>query len=294
MVATVEQAGINTTDDYTELHWKIDQIGRTLLDIQAMRIQIFNRQFAATGGEGTIPELDHALQGMEQLEKDTDRSLTKLMRQHFMRTWIERECKGVGLPVVGRLMGIIGPLDKFATVSKLWKYCGLAVAPDGSTQKRVKGQKINFTPMARVICHRIGESIVKVGKGGKYRGLYDYKKAEYFNRERLGESQCPMGLLHMDKGKNILQCVKTDENGAETSGHLHNAAMRYAVKCFLRDFWEEWYKRRQAMGYHAHYSDALIEAVDAVQPMHHLPEATPGMVPISILPEIPAEFQLDE
>jgi hypothetical protein len=149
----------------------------------------------------------------------------------------------VGLPVVGRLIGIIGPLDKYATVSKLWAFCGLSVNPDGTTQKRTKGETVNYSPQVRVILHRLGDSVVKMGKGGTYRAAYDYKKAVYLARPRLGNSGCPMGRIHKDAKGRVYPCIH-EEDGKEVSAHLHTAAMRYAVKTFLKHFWKEWNKRR--------------------------------------------------
>ena len=80
------------------------------------------------------------------------------------------------------------------------------------------------------MCFLIGEAIVKVGKGGPYRVAYDAKYAEYLARPRTGPSECPFGQVH-GTGKPV-KCPPT--------GHVHNAAMRYAVKCLLRDMWVEW------------------------------------------------------
>lgn len=231
--------------------WKnIGLVSRTLLDMETMRMQISLRMDRARKdgrlnfwkGEGVFPG-DAAVEGIKELEHKLDLELTRLMRLTFMRDWIDGQ-KGIGLLGVGLLIGYTSPLDNFATVSKLWKYCGYAVDENGATQKRAKGQTVDYTPMARVICHRIAEAFHKSGKGGPYREAYDRKRAEYLARPRLGESQCPMSRVHKAKGGQVLQCVKVDDEGKETSAHIHAAALRYAVKCFLRDFWEEWHRRR--------------------------------------------------
>ena len=49
-----------------------------------------------------------------------------------------------------------------------------------------------------------------------------------------------MGQEHRDKSGKVLQCVK--EEG--TSAHLHNDALRVAVKELLKDLWVEWHRRR--------------------------------------------------
>ncbi len=249
-----------------QLHDAIEIVSKPLLDMQEMRIQLGNR-FSAAEREGgmefwanndNFPGIA-AVEGMNAIEKQLDKELTTLLKQHFMEDWIRTECKGVGLPVVGRLLGIVGPLDNFPTVSKLWKYCGLAVDENGLPYRRQKGQKMihtnpetgvignSYSPMARVICHRIGDTIVKTGKGGPYRDAYDASRAKYLARPRFGVSGCPMGREHRNKDKKILQCIKQDDEGNITSAHIHAAAMRYAVKCFLKDFWIEWHRRRSVL-----------------------------------------------
>ena len=117
------------------------------------------------------------------------------------------------------------------------------VTPEGKAPRRTKGQKLDYSPQGRTVCHQIADSIVKVGKG-KYREFYDTKKADYMGRERTGESGCwtLTGQVHKDKGGKVLACFKSNGDG-ETSGHAHNAAMRYAIKELLKDMWIEWRKR---------------------------------------------------
>jgi hypothetical protein len=146
--------------------------------------------------------------------------------------------RGLGLPGFARLVGITGPLDRFATVSKLWAYLGLAVV-DGCAPRRVKGQKLRYSPAGRVLCHQLGESIVKMGRGGEYRTVYDAKRADYLARERSGPSGCPTGAVHKTKTGAIVACVKAGEVG-ETSAHIHAMARRYAVKRLLRRMWIAW------------------------------------------------------
>lgn len=70
-----------------------------------------------------------------------------------------------------------------------------------------------YSPQGRVVCHQLGEAIVKVGHG-KYRAAYDSKKLYY-------------------------EAGRPDW----TQAHRHNAAMRYAIKDLVKDLWEEWHRR---------------------------------------------------
>lgn len=177
---------------------------------------------------------------LERVERDLNAYLAKQAKRHPMAPWVlAAEQKGIGLPGFARLLGITGPLDQFATVSKLWRYLGLAV-DNGAAPRRQKGVKLNYSPAGRVLCHQLGESIVKMGKGGEYRTVYDQKRADYLARERSGPSGCPTGAVHKTKAGAIVACVKAGEGGVQTSAHVHAMARRYAVKRLIRRMWIEW------------------------------------------------------
>jgi hypothetical protein len=180
----------------------------------------------------------------EAIEKAIDRELTKLAKQHPLADWIAAQ-RGIGLPGFARLLGVTGDIGRFGTVSKLWKYLGLHVV-DGHAPRREKGVPWTHTnctfahlltcppdcktdhhpncvpngigtayaPQGRVICHQLGEAIVKVGGDGQYRRAYDTKKA-YYEAERPDWTQA----------------------------RRHNAAMRYAVKELVKNLWIEWHER---------------------------------------------------
>src|SRR6266567_5887360 len=92
--------------------------------------------------------------------------LKRLARQHFLSGWIE-EAPGIALPGFARLMGVTGPLDRFATVSKLWAYLGMHVQ-DGEAPRRRAGARANWSEQGRLVCWQLGASIVRVRRG-RYR-----------------------------------------------------------------------------------------------------------------------------
>jgi len=236
------------TYDLDTLHALLGHYARQLWDMQKSRIGMGNR-VDAMERDGLpahlVAQADTMVDKIEEVEDFLNKRLTTLTRQHFMADWIEAQ-PGIGLGGFARILGVTGSLDRFATPSKLWKYLGLHVTPEGRAPKRVKGQswthtdcgfkhplkckadcKKNhhpdcvpggvgtaYTPQGRVICHQIAESIVKANKG-PYRAYYDEKKAYY-------------------------EAGRPDW----TQARRHNAAMRYAVKCLIRDLWTEWHKRR--------------------------------------------------
>lgn len=231
-------------DELARLHSLIGHFARQLWDVQKERIGAGNRVAAMErDGLGDYAEpARHVVTEYEAIEKGIERQLVKLTKQHPMADWIAEQ-RGIGLPGFGRLLGVTGDIGRFPTVSKLWKYLGLHVV-DGHAPKRVKGQSWTHTdctfahlltckpdcktdhhpacvpggvgtayaPQGRVVCHQIGEAIVKVGGEGAYRRAYDTKKAYY-------EAQRPDW----------------------TQARRHNAAMRFAVKLLIKNLWRAWH-----------------------------------------------------
>ena len=229
-----------------QLHALMGHTSRMLLDVQKLRVAIGNR-IGAAERDGLPPAyiapLLEQVEAIKKAEHGIENQLGKLAKGHFMRDVI-LDTPGISLAGFARLLGITGPLSNFATVSKLWKYLGMSVV-DGHAPKRERGKPFvkqadapdgigtAYSPQGRVLCYQIAEAIVKLNRG-PYRECYDRKKAEYLARERIGESECPFGQLHLGTDKKPIKCGL---------GHAHNAAMRYAVKMMLKDLWIEWHQR---------------------------------------------------
>lgn len=234
--------------DLALLHAQIGHFARQFADLQKSRIMTGNRIAAldrdGLGGPWAGP-LEEAAKLQENIEKSIERQLARLVKRHPMAEFIEG-APGIGLGGFGRLLGITGPLDRFATVSKLWKYLGLHVVKGedgtGHAPKLKRGESMTHTnckgghpsyckpdcktdhhpnctpdgfgtaynPSGRVLCHQLGDSIVKVGRG-PYRLKYDERKA-YTEAERPDWTQA----------------------------RRHNDAMRVAVKELVKHMWIEW------------------------------------------------------
>lgn len=265
-----DQNGQETVDtlksyaDLDRLHILLGHYARQLWDLQKERIGASNRVAAMErDGLGGYAEPARAVVAeYEKIEKAIDRELTKIVKRHFMADWI-MEQRGIGLPGFARLLGVTGNIDRFPTVSKLWKYLGLHVV-DGHAPKREKGVPWTHTdctfehlltctpacttnhhpncvpggigtayaPQGRVVCHQLGEAIVKVGGDGPYRRAYDQKKA-YYEAERPDWTQA----------------------------RRHNAAMRYATKELVKNLWIEWHTRRGQGGFDPRIDDAASVAI---------------------------------
>lgn len=230
-----------TEQSVQEIHEFMGQYGRLYLDLQQARIAMNNRIKAIERHhnmdkpqvvlqvELASKELRLCLDRSELEEGRVQRMLERIAKEHPLADWVAGT-RGFGYQSLSLLVAIAGPLDLFPTVSKLWKYMGMSV-DDGHAPKRQRGARIHYSPQGRVFCHQLGESIVKVG--GPYRVKYDDRKAKVSLRQRVGPSECPFGQSHKDADGKVMKCV---------AAHIHNDAMRYAVKCLLRDLWVEWHR----------------------------------------------------
>lgn len=237
---------VPSPEDLARLHAVMAHYARQLWDAQKDRIVASNRVKAMErdGLADYAGPANEVVANYLKIERDIEKILVADARRHFMRDWIEAQ-RGIGLPGFARLLGVTGDISRFPTVSKLWKYLGLHVV-DGHAPKRKKGESWTHTecgfwhlrtckpdcktdhhpncveggigtayaPQGRVLCHQLGEAIVKVGGDGPYRRAYDERKA-YYERERPDWTQA----------------------------HRHNAAMRFAVKLLVRNLWQEWHAR---------------------------------------------------
>ncbi len=129
-------------------------------------------------------------------------------------------------------------IERFHSVSALWKYAGLNVEKfcrdcdktiedaslvcphcgstnlGGRAPKRRRGQKITWNPRLRMVCFNIGKSFVRVTKG-PYRAFYDEYKAFY-------------NAKYPDR----------------SAGHRDAMARRKTVKLFLSHLFEMWHRMK--------------------------------------------------
>lgn len=201
--------------------------------------------------EEWLAEPQAQLDGLRKAERTLNATLEAHVRRHPLAAFVERT-PGLGYGGLGRLLAVTGSLSRFSNPAKLWAYVGMHVV-SGRAPKAKKGERANWARQGRVVCHQIAESMVKLGEG-KYREIYDKRRADVLARPRVGDSACPFGHDHVGlereqdakgwqrkTGKaRVVQCVKTDDEGHETSAHVHADAMRVAVKELLKDLWVEW------------------------------------------------------
>ena len=123
----------------------------------------------------------------------------------------------------GKVIAFIGDIARFPTVSKLWSYSGYSVE-NGEAPRRAKGQKTTWNEDLRVMCWRLGVSLIRA-RGAYYR--------YYLGVKEIYEHRYEGHIVKAKKGVLVLQ-----EN--ITAKHIHNMALRRMIKLFLSHLWEVW------------------------------------------------------
>ena len=116
--------------------------------------------------------------------------------------------KGCGFINVAKIVALIPGIESFTTVSKLWRFAGLAVM-NGAAEKLVRGEKAHYNRRLKTACWLLAGSFLK--SNSPYRQEYDSAKEHY-------------------------QCTHPEW----TDGHRHNAAMRKMTKLWLAHLHSTW------------------------------------------------------
>lgn len=173
------------------------------------------------------------------------RRLSTIVEEHPLWDAFFKDIRGVGGTMAGVILSEID-IEKAKYVSSIWKYAGLDVIDgEGRSRKKehleeteyvdkegeVKTKKgITFNPFLKTkLVGVLGSSFLR--SGGKYREVYD----DYKNRIQNSEK-------HSDKSK----------------GHIHNMAVRYMVKMFLKDLYPVW-KEIEGLEAHPTYQEAKLD-----------------------------------
>lgn len=218
-----------STEEKTVPYGHIRHLTESYYALQKMRIESSNR-LGAYDRMGLDPDKSKQLHSwiderLETFEAELKRMLERESKafpiwEHFLE-----RVKGIGPALSASLVAWID-ISKFDNISKLWRYCGQAVI-DGRSERRVKGEKIHYSPILKMTCWKIGEQFVK--QGDYYREVYD--RAKKYLREKYPEK--------MDSGR---KSKKGEIIWNYTDGHVHAMARRKAVKQFLADLWIVWRK----------------------------------------------------
>lgn len=147
--------------------------------------------------------------------------------------------KGIGVHTAAKLLGLINDIEEFATVSKLWRFCGYAVI-DGEIDRCKYGEKSPYNRRLKAECHLIAEQFV-MQKTPIYSDIY-YEEKERQLRKHPDPicSQC--GAIAVQKGQRWV-CSACKASGGKidfTPAHLQNRAYRKVIKIFLQHLWVKW------------------------------------------------------
>lgn len=194
---------------------------------QALRIAIGNEIFQLKEAKVEDEHIDSMQKYHDRfhgIEDDIAKDLIVVNKGHVMHQWL-KEVKGIGPIFSAALMSLLD-VHKAEHASSFWKYAGLAPG-----QKRVKGQKIDYNPMMKTTCWKIGESFVK--SNGTYRKIYDTSREFY-------ERKFPVEMEMRDEKGNVVKGRDGKPRIIYTKGHKYAMAKRRTVKLFLADFWASW------------------------------------------------------
>jgi hypothetical protein len=228
------------------LRWLTDAYAQT----QKLRIAIGNRLGAVERGTDDAPltrSVAKLYVDLQDGERAIYRDMTEALEGHPAWPWLRR-VKGIGPTLGTKLIGLIGDVGDYETVSKLWRVAGYAVI-DGKRERpkgascpacgargRAKaqphhcpvtgetsvlvGEKLHYSVRLKTVVYLCGASFLK--SGAPYRTINDQAKGRYAAREEA-----------KPKGERW------------TAGHIHLAAMRVMGKLFLGHLWQTW---REAQG----------------------------------------------
>ena len=198
------------------------------------------------------------------VEVQAFKNLEKLLDEIPIWNEFLKGVRGVGKSMAGVIISEID-IAKAKYVSSLWKFSGLDVAEDGKGRSRrkehlidveytdkegnIKTKKsITFNPFLKTkLTGVLGGSFLKAG--GPYADVY------YGYKNRLEN--------HPDHKE-------------KTKGHRHNMAVRYTVKCFLKDLYRIW-RKLEDLPVHPPYSEAKLGMAPHESPSLDAPGAAPAM-----------------
>lgn len=164
--------------------------------------------------ENEIPEsatflFQDASKNFDSAIKEMTVSIEECLKKFPIWNDFMKNVRGVGPAHAGELIAYLD-IHKANYVSSFWKYCGMAVDTEtGKSDRRIKGKKIEYNPKLKRRCYLIADNLLK--QNDEYRKIYNDRKHRTTNSSREW-----------------------------TKSHIHNDAMRYMVKMFVKDLWVAW------------------------------------------------------
>lgn len=175
----------------------ISGIGKVYQDVQKIRIALSNKTWAAEAGRSAaVPKVfETMIQQLEDIEKQLMKVGTDELKYHPAWPWLSK-VKGLGTTLAVQLLGHIGDIGRFETVSKLWRYAGLGVI-NGRAERKRQGEKLHYKPQFKTLMYKIGESFIKTKS--PYKKIYDEKKSYY---QHVKQDVLIAAILDADRREN--------------------------------------------------------------------------------------------
>lgn len=110
----------------------VKMVTRIMYDLQKLRIAIGNRVEAFNAAHGEeFKEVSASLETRlyalaKQMEENAERDLGKAVSGLQIVKWLDN-VTGIGPRLSGCLVGMLAPIERFPTISRVWSYCGLGV-----------------------------------------------------------------------------------------------------------------------------------------------------------------------
>lgn len=146
---------------------------------------------------------------------------------------------GLGEHTAAKLLAQIDDPAKFATISKLWRFCGYAVM-DGEIDKPTKGDVLHYNRRLKSELYLMATNFVRHGtllyaevyyqEKGRQQGMHPHPicaKCGGIAKQRGQSWVCP-------------ECKASGRSINFTPAHLHARALRKTIKVFLSHLWIMW------------------------------------------------------
>lgn len=235
-----------------ERYAAIRDVAIQIKQVQKVRVGMANQIGAFGRGDHPLTGIplticDTAGDELQRYERELYKMLAGAAAGTVVSEWVD-STHGLG-PAVYLFLGSIPPIYEFATVGKLWRYCGLDVR-EGRSPKRARGEMAKFNPFARAVAiARLANTAMKVG--GPYREVYDRRKdftlsthpamvddGCVFCDMARGDTKRERAAKNQTRERTALAKDCANVGGTHWSvGHRHADALRVTAKAIVRDLW---------------------------------------------------------
>ena len=168
-------------------------------------------------------DLDVIEEKMLEMEKIFLKRAEKEANKYDIYTKFLKDIKGLGPSLSAGLIAYTGDIERFANVSKLWKYFGYDVR-NGEAPKKKRGEPSSWHHKARSLMFLVSDQFIKQ-RTPVYREIYDIEKERQLKRHQEGGCE---------------KCNK--QKTANKPGHPDAMARRKAIKIFLQHYWVSYRK----------------------------------------------------